>query len=208
MAGSQRDTKTRTSNNWLKSVPSSLVAIRMLLGPLLFLLTTRGVQGNWLILLLTVAFLTDIFDGVLARRIGVATERLRVADSWADFWFYVWIAAAVWWRVPEIVRAFRVPLLILISLQLFSYAIDLVKYRRIASFHAYTAKAWGITLFAATVALLGFHTGSVFLWMAIGMGIVSNIDGLAIKIILPVWHRDVPSVFQAVRLRRTQVQSH
>ncbi len=92
----------------------------------------------------------------------------------------------------------------MVSLQLFSYAFDLVKYRRIASFHAYTAKAWGITLFLAAAALLGFHTGGVFLWLAILLGIVSNLDGLAIKVILPEWQPDVPSVFHALRLRQTR----
>jgi hypothetical protein len=75
------------------------------------------------------------------------------------------------------------------------------------SFHAYTAKAWGITLFKATVALLGFHTGGVFLWMAILIGISSNLDGLAIKFVLPEWQRDVPSVFHALKIRRTQCEN-
>jgi CDP-diacylglycerol--glycerol-3-phosphate 3-phosphatidyltransferase len=188
---------------WLKFVPSLLVTGRVLLGPMLVLMTVWGVAGTWLILGLTAAFLSDVLDGILARRLGVATERLRVADSWADGWFYLWIAAAVYWKEPEILQAFRVPLLVVISLQLFSYAVDLVKYRRIASFHAYTAKAWGIALFMATVALLGFHTGGVFLWLAILTGIVSNLDGLAIKFVLPQWQRDVPSVIHALRLRRT-----
>ena len=187
-------------------VPSCLVALRVMLGPVLFLMTMRGATGAWLILILAAALLSDVFDGVLARRIGVATERLRVADSWADFWFYAWTFAAAYWRAPEIFHSFRLPLLAVISLQLFSYTVDLIKYRRIASFHAYTAKAWGITLFVATVALLGFHRGGMFLWAAIGMGIVSNIDGLAIKIILPEWQRDVLSVFHALHLRRTQSQ--
>jgi phosphatidylglycerophosphate synthase len=201
-AGFSLDKPTRPPGIWLRHIPASLIAIRVVLGPLLFLLTNQGVAGAWIIAGLTTALLTDVFDGVLARRIGVATDRLRVADSWADFWFYVWIAAATWLNAPEIIHAFRVPLLLVISLQLVSYAIDLLKYGRIASFHAYSAKAWGIMLFVATVALLGFHTGGVFLWGAIGMGIVSNIDGLAIKFILPEWRRDVPSVVHALRLSR------
>lgn len=160
-----------------------------------------------MILGLTAAFLSDIFDGIVARRIGVATERLRVADSWADGWFYVWVILSVCQTVPKIIHAFRVPLLAVIALQLFSYSIDLIKYRRIASFHAYTAKAWGISLFVATIALLGFHTGGVYLWAVIVMGILSNLDGLAIKTVLPEWRRDVPSIFHALKLRRAYSQN-
>jgi len=160
-----------------------------------------------LVLGLTAAFLSDIFDGILARRIGVATERLRVADSWADGWFYVWIILAVCRTVPQIIHAFRIPLLAVITLQLFSYSIDLIKYRRIASFHAYTAKAWGISLFVATIALLGFRTGGVYLWAVIWMGVLSNLDGIAIKSVLPEWRRDVPSFFHALKLRRREDQN-
>jgi CDP-diacylglycerol--glycerol-3-phosphate 3-phosphatidyltransferase len=200
--GTARQSRRHSAYALLKHIPSCLVAGRILLGPTLFLMATRGIAGRWLILGLTAAFLSDVFDGVLARRIGVATERLRVADSRADCWFYVWMAAAVWQTAPEIIRAFHLPLLLVISLQLFSYACDLVKYRRIASFHAYTAKVWGLTLFMATVALLGLHTGGSFLWLAILLGIISNIEGFAIKTVLPEWQHDVPSVFHALRSRR------
>ncbi len=89
----------------LQHLPSCLVAVRVSLGPLLYLMTVRGVAGAWLVLGLSAAFLSDVFEGILARRIGVATERLRVADSWADGWFYVWVAAAVGRTAPEVVRA-------------------------------------------------------------------------------------------------------
>src|ERR1051326_4733714 len=114
----------QASLRWIRHIPSMLVAGRVLLGPLLFVLTTQGIPGGWLILGLTAAFLSDVFDGILARRIGVATERLRVADSWADGWFYLWIAASVWRTAPEIISAFRVPLLLVVALQLFSYTVD------------------------------------------------------------------------------------
>jgi len=204
----ERTPTINTSISRLRYIPAMLVATRVLLGPILFLIAMRGVAGGWLVLGLTAAFLSDIFDGILARRIGVATERLRVADSWADGWFYVWVILSVYQTVPKIIHAFRVPLLAVIALQLFSYSIDLIKYRRIASFHAYTAKAWGISLFVATIALLGFHTGGVYLWAVIVMGVLSNIDGLAIKTVLPEWRRDVPSVFHALKLRRREGRNH
>ena len=56
--------------DWLKQAPSLLVAVRVLLGPMLLLMTVNGVAGVWLIVGLTTAFLTDVFDGIIARRIG------------------------------------------------------------------------------------------------------------------------------------------
>ena len=176
--------------------------LRVLLGPTLLTLTLNRASGGLILFVLITALLSDIFDGIIARRIGVATERLRVADSWADGWFYLWVCAAVWNAEPGIIQAFRVPIIFLVSMDIFGYAVDLVRYRRITSLHAYSAKAWGLTLFMATVALLVCHTGGVFVWMALILGYISNLDGLAIKLILPEWQTDVHGVFHALRIKR------
>lgn len=181
-----------------------MVAVRVLLGPILLVVSVKGASSGWLLFILIAALLSDIFDGILARHIGVATERLRVADSWADGWFYLWVCAAVWARAPEIIRVFRLPIAILVSMDVFSYGVDLVRYRRISSLHAYSAKAWGVSLFMATVALLVFHTGGAFLWLAIILGYISNVDGFAIKMILRKWHSDVHSIPHALQMARTE----
>ncbi|MCW3055259.1 MAG: hypothetical protein JWN14_4429, partial [Chthonomonadales bacterium] len=49
-------------------------------------------------------------------------------------------------------------------------------------------------------------TGGDYLWAVIVMGILSNLDGLAIKSVLPEWRRDVPSIFHALKLRNTPSQ--
>jgi CDP-diacylglycerol--glycerol-3-phosphate 3-phosphatidyltransferase len=47
---------------------------------------------------LVAGFLSDAYDGILARRLGVATESLRRLDSLADTLFYA-AALAVAWRL-------------------------------------------------------------------------------------------------------------
>lgn len=126
-----------------------------------------------------------------------------MADSRTDAVFYGWIAASAWLTRRTVILGFARPLAVVLSIQLLSWAIDLVRYRRIASFHAYTAKAWGVTLFAATLALFLPIDPAPFLWLAILTGILSNLEGLAIKLVLPKWQHDVPTVWHALRLRRT-----
>jgi phosphatidylglycerophosphate synthase len=188
----------------LRQIPALLVATRLLLGPVLLFSAARGATGGWFLLGIGAAFLSDVFDGIIARRLKIATERLRVADSWTDALFYACMAASAWWTRPEVVLRFRLPLLGLFCLQLFSWALDLVRYQRIATFHAYSAKAWGITLFAATLALFLPVDPAPFLWLMIAGGIISNLEGLAIKLLLPAWRHDVPSFRHALRLRRAE----
>ena len=49
------------------------------------------------------------FDGVVARKLGVATAELRHLDSRVDLVFYATAAWAVWRVHPDVVRSIAVP---------------------------------------------------------------------------------------------------
>lgn len=48
-----------------------------------------------------IAFFSDVFDGIIARELGVATANLRHLDSLADTAFYLAAAFAVWRVYPS-----------------------------------------------------------------------------------------------------------
>lgn len=184
---------------WL---PTTLVLTRLLLGPVLLLLALVRAPNLWFVLPLVLGFLSDIFDGVVARRLGVATERLRVADSWADAAYYGCVAGAAWWLHAPLILSFRWLLAVVLSTLTLSWLVEVWKYGRIASYHAYAAKLWGITLFAASVALLGFGVAGVWLWSAVIVGVLGHLEGVAMTLVLPHWTHDVSGLPEALRLRR------
>lgn len=144
--------------------------------------------------------LSDIYDGVIARRLGIATAPLRVMDSRADAWFFLWVGAGAWFAAPEVVRTYWLPISVEIMLQAAAYSYDLIRYRRITSLHAYSAKIWGVTLYLAAVGLLALHSG-VLIWLAFAAGLASAADAMAIKLILPGWQHDILSFRHALFLR-------
>ena len=81
-------------------------------------------------------------------------------------------------------------------------AVDLLKFRREASYHMLSTKAWGISLFVALVALLGFNMAGWPLLLAIVLGIITQLEGLAATLILPRWTHDVPTVWHAYQIRQ------
>jgi CDP-diacylglycerol--glycerol-3-phosphate 3-phosphatidyltransferase len=188
-------------------LPAALIVLRFTLGPAVMAMVAAGVAGPWLIAAATAGFLSDIFDGVVARRLGVATERLRVADSWVDTWYYVWVAAAIWRGSPEVVAAYGTPLLVVVGLQGANWLLEFAKYRRFCTYHAYTAKLWGITLFLAAVWLLGFRQPGPFLWGAIAGGVLSLGESLLMTLVLPRWHHDVKHLGHALELRREHARA-
>ena len=151
---------------------------------------------------LVVAFLSDIFDGVIARRLNVATPALRRLDSAADTLFYAACAFAAWRLYPVAVVEHWVPLCILAAFEVLRYGVDFAKFRREASYHMWSSKLWGISLFVGFVSMLVFGFTGATMSFAIYAGIAADMEGLLISVLLPQWQADVPSFVHAMRLRR------
>ena len=186
----------------LYRLPYLLIMVRFLLGPILFYDASDGVTGTWFLMGVALGFLSDVFDGVIARRMNTVTAHLREMDGRTDVWFFAWIAASAWRIHPNLVTAYRAPLLLVLATQVLSWMIDMVKFRRFSNYHAYTAKVWGLTIFATTVAWFGSRKVGILLWCAVFCGMVCTLEEIAITLILPRWTYDVPSVFQAVQIRK------
>jgi CDP-diacylglycerol--glycerol-3-phosphate 3-phosphatidyltransferase len=185
-----------------RRIPWILIALRVLLAPAIVLMAVHHRQGVPMAFAIVAALLSDIYDGIIARRLGVETSALRRADGVADTIFY---AAAVWssWLLaPAAVRSVGRILALLLALEVLRYAFDYAKFRREASYHSYAAKLWGLVLALALVLLLAFNISGWLLRAAIWVGIASDIEGLAISIALPVWSHDIRSIAHALRARR------
>jgi phosphatidylglycerophosphate synthase len=186
----------------LKFIPSALVIFRFLISPFLLWDAIDGNTSICFIIGFVAAFLSDIFDGIIARRLGVSNVQLRQADSLADVCLYTCVSASAWLVHRDIIIAFRVPLLMAVFAQLLWLVVNLVKYGKPPSYHTYSAKLWGLTLFVATVALFGFDYAGISLWLSSIVCIIHSLEEIAMTLILPVWTHDVLSIFHALQLRR------
>jgi phosphatidylglycerophosphate synthase len=192
----------RTAAPVIASLPALLIASRALLAPVVILLTLYAPRPEAFAICLVLAFLSDIFDGVLARRLGSATANLRRLDSAADTLFYAACVFAAWHLHPSAITERLVPLAVLATLEAMRYALDLLKFRREASYHMWSSKMWGIALFAGFFSLLVFGSSGAAVSFAVYVGIIADLEGLAISIVLPRWKPDVPSIVHAWRERR------
>ena len=183
-------------------IPLALTLLRALLAPVVVVLALARPLPWAFGACLVAAFLSDLFDGILARRLGVATPALRRLDSAADTLFYLAATFAAWHLHPDAIRGRAGMLAALVALELARYAFDAWKFRREASYHMWSSKLWGIALFAGFVALLAFDADGVLVDLAVLVGIVADLEGLAISAVMPRWQSDVPTIVHAWRLRR------
>jgi phosphatidylglycerophosphate synthase len=189
-----------------ENVPWAMVWLRVLLGPVLLLAAHSGLDGRWLAGIVLIALLDDIFDGILARRWGCETATLRCADSNADTAFYLCVAATLWMREKHLVRASWKILVLLAAVELLRHGFDQIKFKRAASYHSYLAKAWGLVMGLAVVAVLYSGGRAWMIWLSAAVGIAADTEGLAMSLILPRWQHNVKSISAAWILRQKMLQ--
>jgi CDP-diacylglycerol--glycerol-3-phosphate 3-phosphatidyltransferase len=186
----------------VERVPLILTASRALLAPIVAGLSLYAPVPGLFAACLIAALLSDVFDGVIARRLNVATPTLRRLDSAADTLFYAGCVFAAWRLYPAAIKERWVPLCILVVLELLRYLIDFTKFRREASYHMWSSKLWGISLFVSFFWMLVLASTGVTVSIAIYAGIVADLEGVLISVLLPRWKSDVPTFFHALRFRK------
>jgi CDP-diacylglycerol--glycerol-3-phosphate 3-phosphatidyltransferase len=175
----------------------ALTLLRLALAPWLAL-TGSGRAGA---AILATGFVSDIYDGVIARRFGVATAGLRRLDSAVDSVFYLAAAWCLWRLHPDAVRSHAWLIGAVIATLLVDHAYEIRKFGREASYHAWLAKAWGAVLFASLVFL--FLVGDDWLLTAaLIMGIASHVENFLITWTLPECRTDVKSLWHVMRSSR------
>jgi phosphatidylglycerophosphate synthase len=190
------------ANTALRSMPVALTTLRLLLAPMLVWLVYAAGPPPVFAAVIAVAFISDYFDGVIARRLEVATPELRHFDSRADLVFYATAAWSVWTLRPDVARSVANPALIVIGLDVVRHVFDYLKFGRDVAYHALSSKAWGLSLALALVLLLGFGVSEPFVGIAVWLGLFAQMEGLLISLVLPEWTTDVPTIFRAVEIAR------
>jgi len=188
------------------AIPWGMVWLRAALGPVIAVTARLAHPELGLGAMIAVGFLSDVYDGILARRWKTDTDALRVADSAVDMVFYLGVLAAIVERHWPVLRERAWLLISVLALEGIRMLFDWVKFRRMASYHSYTAKMWGVLLAASTVALLCFDRWYWILTLALVWGMVCDLEGLAMSVILPEWKRDVKTLGRALALRREMLR--
>jgi CDP-diacylglycerol--glycerol-3-phosphate 3-phosphatidyltransferase len=182
------------------SPPEVLIAFRAFAAPAIFVLACFEYPGPVLAGVVLAAFASDVLDGIVARRrMGLATPRLRHADTLVDTVFYAAAAVALRIAVPATFAGLALPVSLLVAVHVSRATFELSKFGRLSAYHMWSSKALGIVivLTMTMVFLTGRPTGLVAI--ALWMGVINELEGFWTSAILPVWVADVPSVVHALR---------
>lgn len=188
----------------MKTLPYLLIGIRFLLAPVIISLAYfKGEQSRTLILILMyLGLLTDIFDGIIARKTGVSSERLRRLDSQTDLIFWLSLGFACYFLNPELIQKHWIGILLIFIMEALCYIVSFWKFGKETCTHAFLSKMWGLSLLIAFTYLIGFQQTGWAFYLTMGLGFISHVDVILIILLLPKWQYDVPSSYHAWEIRK------
>ena len=188
---------TDTRAAWFRT-PNLLSCFRIVLVPVLLFLAWNGERKLYLVCLGT-SMLSDLVDGFIARRLNQVTELGAKLDSWGDFATYAAIPFCAWWLWPEVIRQEASWVTAAVASYVLPIALGFVKYRRLTSYHT-----WGDKLSAALVCVaIFFLFGGGPVWpfhIAISVLVLSQLEEIAITLLLPEWRANVASFWHALKI--------
>lgn len=181
----------------LLTVPNLLTGFRFVCAPVLLILAWQG-HASAFLLLLAMAFLSDVLDGMIARLTGQVTYFGAVLDSWADMITYLTITISAWWLWPDIVRGEALYVGMVVASYVLPVAVGFYKFRALTSYHTWTVK-----LAAASVGLsfyLLFLAGlSLPFRIAATICVLAAIEEILISLLSTELHSNVRSVWDVLR---------
>ncbi|MFC4632698.1 CDP-alcohol phosphatidyltransferase family protein [Dokdonia ponticola] len=188
----------------MKHIPFALIIFRCIAAPVILFAAYfyRELALSSILVLMYLGLISDVLDGIIARKYQVATATLRRLDSQADMLFWLFIGISTWLIYPDLIQDHMIEVRILLGLEAFCYVLSLVKFKRESASHAFISKLWGLTLLAVFTSMLGFHYAGIVFYVSLIVGYVAHLDRLLITLLLPQWTHDVPSAYHAYLIRK------
>ncbi len=188
----------------MNKIPVILIYSRLLLGVIILLLSILHIEHYNVIAitLFTTGLLTDVFDGIIARRLKISSEQLRRLDSSIDQVFFVSVAIATFFQCKAFFYHNYLQLAILLGTEGLTYAVSFIKFKKEVATHAIASKIWTLILFATLIHIMVDCNAHVLFQWCFYVGMISRLEIVAILLILHKWTNDVPSVYHAILLRK------
>jgi phosphatidylglycerophosphate synthase len=185
-------------------IPILLIYSRLLFSIIILLLSFIQPEyfRSMINTLLIVGLISDVFDGIIARKLNVSTVKLRRMDSFIDqiFWLSALVGAYVICGTFFKENAFL--LAALLGAEALTYLISYLKFRKEVATHAILSKAWTLTILATLVQIISTCDSSWLFMTCFYIGMITRMEIIAILLIIRKWENDVPSLYHAILIRQ------
>ena len=183
----------------MKHVPNLLSGLRLAAVVPLLVLAWFG-QASAFLLLLLAAIGSDAVDGWIARRFDAHSALGVRLDSAADYAIYIAVPLGGWWLWPELVTREAAWFALVVVGYALPGAVALLRFRRLAAYHTWSAKLAVVLLSVAVLVL--FAGGPAWpLHVGAPVAFVAGLEQTLITLLADRPRDDLPTVVHAWRTR-------
>jgi phosphatidylglycerophosphate synthase len=187
-----------------RKIPIALIYSRLIFSALIILFSINQPDQYRLMinLFLVAGLLTDVFDGIIARKLNVSTVKLRRLDSIVDqvFWISALITAYI--ICADFFHEHAVMLITLLSIEAMTYGVSYIKFKKEVATHAISSKFWTLTILATLIQIISSCDSSWLFMTCFYVGMITRMEIIAILLIISKWENDIPSVYHAIMIRK------
>jgi phosphatidylglycerophosphate synthase len=186
----------------LHKIPHALLYSRLVVAILIIIFSFTVISPIFIVALSIYAILSDVFDGIIARRLKISTIEMRQLDTKIDtvFWFsclfYICITHS------QFLKAHLLQISILVFSELFIIAFGFLKFEERISYHTIFSKFWALLLLWFFIDLILNNKCHYSFIVSFWYGIFVQMEILLIAIILKDNQTDVPGFLKAIKLRK------
>ena len=187
-------------------IPIALIILRFFIGVLIVILSCVEIEYYKItvITLLAIGLLSDIFDGIIARRLNVSTQKLRRLDSTVDQLFFSAVIVATYIKYPVFYQSHGIKIGVLVAVEVLTYVFSFLKFKKEIATHSIGAKVWTLFLFATLVDVIVEGKSDLLFEVFFWIGVLTRLEIIAIILILKNWTNDVPTCYHAFKLRQNK----
>jgi phosphatidylglycerophosphate synthase len=167
-----------------RQLPNQITFVRIVLTGVLHWVALTGAR-DWFLGLYVVTFLSDVLDGILARKMGLESYFGMRLDSFAD---YLLMASSLWWAwrlCPALFLENRSLWLAIGAVLAIPQTIALVRLRRNAGFHLYSTKLAGWIAFVLFLQSVAVGYSAPLLYAVAAAVVVKSAEETAICLLVP-----------------------
>ncbi len=184
------------------NLPNALSALRMASVPTLLWVAWLG-EAQLFLGLVTVALVSDILDGFLARVLRQTSEAGSILDSRADLALWLALPLCTYWLRPDFVEAEATRVLLLLAAFFVPMVFAYGKFRAMTSYHTWGAKLSSNLLGGAL--LLMWANGPLWPFqIAAVVAVVTLLEEVLITAVLEEPRKNVRSLWHVLRARRVE----
>jgi len=190
----------------MKKIPLLLIYLRLVFAFVIVGLSLLKPVGcnAYIITLIVLGLISDIFDGIIARKLNVSTEKLRRMDSGIDQIFWLCIVAASFIMYPSFYKDNWLQIVILIATEGICYMVSFIKFRKEVATHAIASKIWTLVLFATLIQLIATGNSVILFQACFYLGMITRLEIILMLLLIRQWTNDIPTVYHAYLIRNNK----